>query len=102
MSRKKAIISFLGFSSLIVLLVILTAPWPQSKPESCTLAQHIANKYRVNPDLAKDLVEWAEEHEHGVMILAIMAIESSFRPMVISSAGALGLGQIMDVHLDPL
>jgi hypothetical protein len=62
------------------------------------LVAHLTERYRVESSLAERLAAWADEHEHGGMILAIMAVESTFRPQSVGPGGR-GLGQINPIHL---
>ena len=63
------------------------------------LVAHLTERYSVDLSLAEMLAAWADEHEHGNMILAIMAVESTFRPETVGPGGR-GLGQINPVHLE--
>ena len=62
------------------------------------LVAHLTERYGADPSLAESLAAWADEHEHGKMILAIMAVESTFRPGSVGPGGR-GLGQINPIHL---
>ncbi len=69
-------------------------------PDQAAVAHWLAAKYRVAPEPLAALV--AEAHAvaptvklHAHLILAVMAIESSFHPYVQSHAGAQGLMQVM-------
>jgi len=62
------------------------------------LVAHLTERYSVDSSLAERLAAWADEHEHGSMILAIMAVESTFRPASVGPGGR-GLGQINPIHL---
>ena len=62
------------------------------------LVAHLTERYSVDLALAEMLAAWADDHEHGSMILAIMAVESTFRPETVGPGGR-GLGQINPVHL---
>lgn len=78
-----------------------TAIDPSSLPaEQAAVAYWLSDKYRVSPQPLAALV--AEAHAvspavklHPHLILAVMAIESSFHPYVQSHAGAQGLMQVM-------
>jgi hypothetical protein len=62
------------------------------------LVAHLTERYSVDLSLAEMLASWADDHEHGNMILAIMAVESTFRPATVGPGGR-GLGQINPLHL---
>jgi hypothetical protein len=84
-----------------------TAADPQALPrEQAQLVQWIARKYQVAPEPVAALVAGAYKagrtnHIDPALILAVMAIESSFNPFAQSTAGAQGLMQVMTrVHVD--
>jgi soluble lytic murein transglycosylase-like protein len=84
-----------------------TATDPKSLPrQQATLAHWIARRYKVAPEPVSRLVEeaWAVGQRHGLdptLILAIMAVESSFNPFAQSPVGAQGLMQVLTrVHDD--
>ena len=74
--------------------------------EQSSVAGWIARRYKVAPEPIARLVQeaWAIGHRAGLdptLILAIMAVESSFNPFAQSSVGAQGLMQVMTrVHDD--
>lgn len=74
--------------------------------QQATLATWIARRYKVAPEPISALVQeaWAIGSRAGLdptLILAIMAVESSFNPFAQSAVGAQGLMQVMTrVHDD--
>jgi soluble lytic murein transglycosylase-like protein len=72
------------------------------------LAQHLARRYRVSPDVVQELVAdaYAVGRDKGIdplLILAVVAVESSFNPIAQSSFGAKGLMQVVPrFHLEKL
>lgn len=84
-----------------------TAADPKELPRpQAAVAQWLARRYRVAPEPVSALVReaWALGQRMGVeptLILAVMAIESSFNPFAQSPMGAQGLMQVMTkVHDD--
>ena len=68
--------------------------------EKARLAKWISRKYRVSNEAMREIVEVSfsagDKFEvDPYVILAVIAIESSFNPLAESSAGALGLMQVM-------
>ena len=75
-------------------------PLSDLPPAQAAVAQWLADKYRVAPEPVAALVAEAHAVSPKVklpanLILAVMAIESSFHPFVQSHAGAQGLMQVM-------
>lgn len=84
-----------------------TAADPRALPRpQAAVANWLARRYKVAPEPVSRLVQeaWAVGHRVGLdptLILAIMAIESSFNPFAQSPVGAQGLMQVMTrVHDD--
>ncbi|MDA9689029.1 lytic transglycosylase domain-containing protein [Betaproteobacteria bacterium] len=68
--------------------------------EKTRVAKWISRKYKVSNDAVREIVEISfsagDKFEvDPYVILAVIAIESSFNPLAESSAGALGLMQVM-------
>ena len=84
-----------------------TAADPKALPrQQAAVASWLSRRYKVAPEPISRLVQeaWAVGHRVGLdptLILAIMAIESSFNPFAQSPVGAQGLMQVMTrVHDD--
>lgn len=84
-----------------------TAADPKALPrQQAAVATWLARRYKVAPEPVSRLVQeaWAVGHRVGLdptLILAIMAVESSFNPFAQSPVGAQGLMQVMTrVHDD--
>lgn len=82
----------------------IIAPAPSVAPavdlRRTALADYVAERYRVGPERARVFVEEAhaaaEEFDiDPLLVLAVMAVESSFNPAARSGAGARGLMQII-------
>jgi soluble lytic murein transglycosylase-like protein len=84
-----------------------TAADPRALPrQQAAVASWLSRRYKVAPEPVSRLVQeaWAVGHRVGLdptLILAIMAVESSFNPFAQSPVGAQGLMQVMTrVHDD--
>jgi len=69
-------------------------------PEHRALAAHLSQRYRVAPDAAAEVVSAARVASERVgldplLVLAVIAVESSFDPNAVSLAGAEGLMQVV-------
>ena len=78
----------------------------ESKVNYAHLVNYISKEYTVKASLAKDIVLTVydqtaySDFPSASLVLAVIAVESSFRVDVESHKGALGLMQLMPVH-DP-
>ncbi|HOB94846.1 MAG TPA: lytic transglycosylase domain-containing protein [Aquabacterium sp.] len=84
-----------------------TAADPKALPrQQAAVASWLSRRYKVAPEPVSRLVQeaWSVGHRVGLdptLILAIMAVESSFNPFAQSAVGAQGLMQVMTrVHDD--
>ncbi len=84
-----------------------TAADPKDLPrQQAAVAHWLSRRYKVAPEPLSRLVQeaWAVGHRMGLdptLILAIMAVESSFNPFAQSAVGAQGLMQVMTrIHDD--
>jgi len=56
------------------------------------------NSEKIDYDTAFEIVNAALANNHTILVLAVVGAESMFNPYVVSSKGAVGLGQIMYNH----
>lgn len=105
--REQGMGNFLAFVAEPAAVARATAANLQQLPApQATLASWIARRYKVAPEPVAALVQeaWSIGQRAGLdptLILAIMAVESSFNPFAQSSMGAQGLMQVMTrVHDD--
>jgi len=79
---------------------------PELTPQQRAVSNWLARRYSIAPNAMAQLVSAAwvvgrEEKLDPLLILAVMAVESSFNPYAASGAGATGLMQVMaGVHQD--
>jgi len=62
----------------------------------------ITNSSRISNKMAKEVAIGAINTNIPVVMLAIMKIESSYNPTSVSPTGAIGLTQIMEIHIPVL
>ena len=105
--REQGMGNFLSFVAEPAAGARATAASLQQLPRSqAALATWIARRYKVAPEPVAALVQeaWSIGQRAGLdptLILAIMAVESSFNPFAQSTVGAQGLMQVMtQVHDD--
>jgi len=75
----------------------MTAP---SRPDS-QIVERIARRYRVESSAVERVITLAERHfpTDPVLLLAIVGVESSWRPWAVGSVGEVGLCQVRpDMH----
>lgn len=81
-------------------------PAPELSRAQSAIAAWLSRRYNIAPLAMRELVSSAwqaghDEHLDPTLILAVMAVESSFNPYAVSSVGATGLMQVMPiVHED--
>ena len=81
-------------------------PAPELSRAQSAIAAWLSRRYNIAPLAMRELVSSAwqaghDEHLDPTLILAVMAVESSFNPYAVSSVGATGLMQVMPiVHQD--
>lgn len=79
-----------------------------SRAQLQALRSYISRKYKIAPQIANALIQMAyvngrEKKIDPLLVLAVIAIESTYNPFVESHAGAQGLMQVMTrVHKDKL
>lgn len=85
-------------SSVVVDIPKIAEKIQESKNDA--LSEKIAERYKIPLELSKDIVKVAEEHSDNVfpskkLLLAVMAVESSYRPSITNGIGASGLMQVI-------
>lgn len=99
----------LGFSTWILVLdveklkienaavksVVIQKQQKQPKPTDMAAAWVARHSERISDTTAKRITDEAFKYPNPILILSLIEAESEFTPTAISSAGAIGLGQIM-------
>ena len=74
---------------------------PPPRTGASALAAAIARRYRVEPSAVERVITLAEKHfpADPTLLLAIVGVESSWRPWAVGQAGEVGLCQVRpDLH----
>jgi len=83
-------------------------PAATASPESVVLTEYLSQRYRLDPDATRQLVNAAcdagqQEGLDPLLVLAVIAIESRFNPIAESIIGAKGLMQVVPaMHADKI
>ncbi|MFW6089850.1 MAG: lytic transglycosylase domain-containing protein [Gemmatimonadota bacterium] len=86
---------FAALAILAFMIAVIALIWPSSNPPPGTPSAY-AQAYGIPDSLAEMIVRIADEE--GIdrrLAFGLVAVESSFRPRAVSSAGAIGLAQVM-------
>ena len=95
-TRRRALLAVLG-AALPLGATGAAAPSIAASP----LAVAIARRYRVEPSAVERVIALAEKHfpAEPTLLLAIVGVESSWRPWAVGQAGEVGLCQVRpDMH----
>jgi soluble lytic murein transglycosylase-like protein len=93
--RRRALLA--AFAAVPFSAIAETAPERVDSP----LAQRIARRYRVAPSAVERIIQLAERHfpADPLLLLAIVGVESSWRPWAVGTVGEVGLCQVRpDLH----
>src|SRR5690606_19618236 len=100
-------VAVVGFTPEPAAIERSTATNPKELPkEQAAVAYWISKKYRVAPEpiaalVAEAYIQGERQRMDPTLILAVMAVESSFNPFAQRSVGAQGLMQVMTrVHTE--
>ncbi|MEL0255353.1 MAG: transglycosylase SLT domain-containing protein [Burkholderiaceae bacterium] len=98
--RFKTWLNLLEFSNKRISDSNISQPDLEKEFEKIRVAKWISRKYRVSNEAVREIVEISfsagDKFEvDPYVVIAIIAIESSFNPLAESGAGALGLMQVM-------
>ncbi len=101
---RQATANTTGVSDARAVVELEPQAMPALSPAQRAVAEWLARRYSIAPLAMRELVAaaWAagqREHLDPTLILAVMAVESSFNPYAHSAVGATGLMQVMpEVH----
>ena len=98
--RVKTWINLLEFSDKRISDLLVSQTDLEKEFEKTRVAKWISRKYRVSNEAVREIVEISfsagDKFEvDPYVVIAVIAIESSFNPLAESGAGALGLMQVM-------
>jgi len=89
-----------AFLAVLAALPFSTAQTAPSRPDP-EIVGRIARRYRVEPSAVERVIALAEKHfpTDPVLLLAIVGVESSWRPWAVGTVGEVGLCQVRpDLH----
>lgn len=77
----------------------IAKPQPKDRRMEVATAWVIRHSERISEVAAKHIADEAFKYPNSILILSLIEAESEFTPTAVSSAGAIGLGQIMyNIH----
>src|SRR4051794_17121002 len=89
-----------AFLAVLASLPFASARSEPARPDAVLVAR-IARRYRVEPSAVERVIALAEKHfpTDPVLLLAIVGVESSWRPWAVGTVGEVGLCQVRpDLH----
>lgn len=96
-TKRRALLAMLGSLPLAATATAAATPSLRASP----LAVAIARRYRVEPSAVERVITLAEKHfpADPTLLLAIVGVESAWRPWAVGQAGEVGLCQVRpDLH----